>query len=127
MRSFPVPRSVARAAALIALAIGLTGFTFFHNKLEKSAPAADEQLAAAPKQIQLWFHEKPEPALTSIAVVGADSTKVATGKVHPTDNPLSVAAPVTGAMAPGTYIVRWKTSGKDGHVIKGTFTFRIAK
>jgi len=125
MRSFPVRRFAAHAAGIGALLIGLTGFTFFHNKLDKSAPAADQQLAAPPKQIRLWFHEKPEPALTSIAVVGTDSAKVATGKVQPTDDPLSVAAAVTGTMKPGRYIVRWKTSGKDGHVIKGSFTFTV--
>jgi hypothetical protein len=127
MRSFPVRRSAARVASIAVLVIGLTGFAFFHNKLDKSAPAAAEQLAAPPKQIRLWFHEKPEPAVTSIAVVGTDSAKVATGKVQPTDDPLSVAAPVTGTMKPGRYIVRWKTSGKDGHVIKGSYTFSVTE
>lgn len=109
------------------LAAALAGAAFFHNKLEKSAPAADEKLATAPREIRLWFHEKPEAALTTIAVVGADSTRVTTGKVHTTDDPLSVAAGVTGPMAPGGYIVRWKTSGKDGHIIKGSFSFRVGK
>jgi len=127
MKSFPVRRAAARLMILCALVTGLTGFAFFHNKLEKSAPAVDEQLAAPPKQIRLWFHEQPEPALTSIAVIGADSTAVVTGKVRATDDPLSLAAPVTGAMTPGRYIVRWKTSGKDGHVIKGSYAFRIGK
>jgi hypothetical protein len=127
MRSSEVSRSAARLASITALVIGLAGFTFFHNKLDKSAPAAAEQLAAPPKQIRLWFHERPEPALTSIAVVGTDSTKVATGKVQPTDDPLSVTAPVTGTMKAGRYIVRWKTSGKDGHVIKGSYTFTVTE
>jgi methionine-rich copper-binding protein CopC len=118
--TLPLLRAIGLAGALATAA-------FFHNKLEKSAPAADEKLAAAPKEIRLWFQEKPEAALTTIAVVGSDSTKVATGKVHTTDDPLSVAAAVTGPMAPGGYFVRWKTSGKDGHVIKGSYSFRIGK
>jgi methionine-rich copper-binding protein CopC len=115
------------ALRAIGLATALAGTAFFHNRLEKSAPAADEKLVTAPKEIRLWFHEKPEAALTTIAVVGTDSTKVATGKVHTTDDPLLVAAAVTGAIAPGGYIVRWKTSGKDGHVIKGSYSFRVGK
>lgn len=115
------------ALRAFGLATALAGAAFFHNKLEKSAPAAEEKLGAAPREIRLWFHEKPEAALTTIAVVGTDSTRVATGKVRATDDPLSVAAEVTGPMAPGGYVVRWKTSGKDGHIIKGSYRFRVGK
>lgn len=28
-------------------------------------------------------------------------------------------------MKPGSYQVRWRTSGADGHVIRGTVPFRV--
>jgi hypothetical protein len=112
---------IAAAALVIA---GAAGFARFHNKLVKSVPAKDA-VVAAPKEVRLWFAEKPEPALSSITVVGADSAKVATGKARATDDPLSIAVDVTGAMRPGAYSVRWRTSGKDGHVIRGSFPFSV--
>jgi methionine-rich copper-binding protein CopC len=35
----------------------------------------------------------------------------------------SLVAEVTGAMTPGAYTVRWKTSGKDGHMLTGSFGY----
>ena len=117
-------RSLLRAAALTALVAGTAGFGFFHNKLVKSTPAKDA-VVAAPKEIRLWFAEKAEPGLSSITVIGTDSSKVATGKVKATDDPLSIAVDVTGPMKPGGYVVRWRTSGTDGHVIRGSFPFAV--
>jgi hypothetical protein len=117
-------RSILRLAALAALVAGSAGFGLFHNKLVKSTPAKDATVTA-PKEIRLWFAEKAEPGLSSITVVGADSSKVATGKVKATDDPLSIAVDVTGPIKAGSYVVRWRTSGADGHVIRGSFPFKV--
>ena len=119
----PVPRIVAMAA----LVAGLAGFSFFHNRLVKSTPADQSTVTTAPKEIRLWFAEAPEPALSRVALMTADSTPVTTGKVRKTDDPLSIAVDVTGAMPAGRYLVRWRTSGADGHVIQGTFRFSVGK
>lgn len=115
-----------RIAAIGALVTGLAGFSFFHNRLVKSAPA-DKSTVAAPKEIRLWFAETPEPALSRITLLTADSTPVATGKVRKTDDPLSIAIDVAGPIPAGPYLVRWRTSGKDGHVIQGIFGFTVRK
>lgn len=117
-------RSLLRLAAVTLLVAGTAGFGFFHNKLVKSTPAKDA-VVAAPKEIRLWFAEKAEAGLSSITVAGTDSSKVATGKVKATDDPLSIAVDVTGAMKPGGYVVRWRTAGADGHVIRGSFPFTV--
>ena len=113
-----------RPAALALLVAATAGFGVFHNKLVKSTPAKDA-VVAAPKEIRLWFAEKAEPGLSSITVIGTDSSKVATGKVKATDDPLSIAVDVTGPMKPGGYVVRWRTSGTDGHVIRGSYPFTV--
>lgn len=122
----PVPR-LLRTAAIGALVTGLAGFSVFHNRLLKSAPADKSTVAAAPKEIRLWFAETPEPALSRITLMTGDSTPVATSKVRKTDDPLSIAIDVTGPMPAGPYLVRWRTSGEDGHVIQGTFGFTVGK
>lgn len=126
-----MPQSLSRrplqVLVLAALVAGLTGFGSFHNRLVKSSPADKATVSPAPKEIRLWFAEKPEPALTSITLVAADSSTVATSKVRKTDDPLSVAVDVTGAMKPGGYTVRWRTSGDDGHVIRGSYRFTVGR
>jgi methionine-rich copper-binding protein CopC len=116
--------STLRPAALALLVAATAGFGLFHNRLVKSTPAKDA-VVAAPTEVRLWFEERAEPGLSSITIVGSDSSKVATGKVKATDDRHSVAVDVTGPMKPGGYLVRWRTSGTDGHVIKGSFPFTV--
>lgn len=98
----------------------------FHLRLEKSEPAKDETLAAAPKAIRLWFSLPPEMAVTAVKLSDANG------------NPVALAAPtrgsgakdpvesaIQGAIAAGTYTVSWKTSSKDGHPIRGDFSFTV--
>jgi methionine-rich copper-binding protein CopC len=95
----------------------------FHNHLKKSAPAANESLAASPKEIRLWFEENPEVKLSGITLLTADSAKVAVGTVRTTDDPTSIAVDVTSPLKAGTYIVSWRTASKDGHAVRGKYNF----
>lgn len=38
---------------------------------------------------------------------------------------MTVTAPVTRAIAPGKYMIRWKTAADDGHVARGTIAFTV--
>jgi len=113
-----------KVVVLLALTFATGGWGgAAHNRLTKSAPETDAVLTAAPDQVRLWFAEKPSVPLSSITLAGPGDAKVPLGKVRATDDPLSIAAAITGALPPGTYTVSWKTSGDDGHVIRGTFRF----
>jgi len=102
------------AFAMLALA---------HNKLLKSAPAAGAALTASPARVEMWFDEKPDPAVSKVAVKGPAGA-VETGPVHA--NPKnSVAADFKGKLANGQYTVSWQTAGDDGHVSKGDFSFSV--
>ena len=98
----------------------------FHLRLEKSEPAKDETLATAPKAIRLWFSLAPEMAVTAIKLSDANG------------NPVALAAPTRGSgakdpvesatqgpLAAGPYTVSWKTSSKDGHPIRGDYSFTV--
>lgn len=99
---------------------------WFHTHLTHSSPSKDETVAAAPTQVRLWFSQKPEVGLTSVTLLAADSSKVPTGKAAKTDDTLSVAVPIEGALQPGSYVVRWRTASKDGHPVKGQYAFTVA-
>jgi methionine-rich copper-binding protein CopC len=98
-----------------------------HNHLVKSDPAADAKVAASPAQIKLWFAEKPEIAFTSITLMKSDSTRIATLRGVATDDTMAVAIPLgTTSLAPGDYLVGWRTASGDGHAVRGTFRFSIS-
>jgi methionine-rich copper-binding protein CopC len=100
-----------------------------HLSLVDSAPKKDETVTAAPQTVQLRFSERVEPRLTTVTLVGADSAAVPLGRVAQAgDNPAAISVPVTGTLRPGTWEVRWRTTARDGHVVRGSyrFTFRPA-
>jgi methionine-rich copper-binding protein CopC len=93
--------------------------------LTKSAPTKDEVLPAAPTAIRLWFSEPPEPALSGITLRGPGRTRMVLSKVRKTDDPLSIVADIKDSTPIGVYTVEWRASGKDGHVIRGSYRFTI--
>ncbi|MGE0440921.1 MAG: copper resistance protein CopC [Gemmatimonadales bacterium] len=116
-------RILAMAVALAA-AISLPVYAF-HNHLTKSTPAEDEELAASPTAIRLWFAEKVEPKFSSITLMTADSAKIEVAKPKATDDPKSVVSDLAAPLAAGTYLVRWRTAGDDGHAVRGTYQFKV--
>ena len=62
---------LAALAATVTLATGM-----LHNHLVKSSPGKDEQLTSAPKEVRLWFSERPEVAFTT------GGAKVLVERVH---------------------------------------------
>lgn len=110
--------------ALAALIAAPATAVAWHNHLEKSLPAADSA-GAAPKEVRLWFAEKVEPKFSSISLLKADSSKIEIGKAQGTDDPKSVSALVPAALAPGGYIVVWRTAGDDGHAVRGRYAFTV--
>ena len=102
----------------------LTGMV--HNHLVKSTPSNGELLKASPSEVKLWFNEKPEVPFTSITILTADSTKVVTIKATATTDSMAVAIPVSTTLAPGKYLINWRTASTDGHAVRGTFGFSIS-
>ena len=111
-------------------AVILAGVTLsaFHLRVEKTLPVEGATITIAPKQIQIWFSEAPTLAVSGITVTGP-SGKVALATLTlgtSGDAPdRSVVAGIKGQLSPGTYTVAWKTSGKDGHMLTGTYQFTL--
>jgi methionine-rich copper-binding protein CopC len=118
-----------RAAALSILLAGGAGsaYALYHLRLERSEPGKDQTLKGSPTEVRLWYSEKPEARLSSITIQGSDSAKVTLGKVRTTDDPTSIAADIADTLRPGAYVVKWKTAGRDGHALRGSYPFSIGK
>ena len=119
-----IQSSIRRRIVIVSgLLLACAALAQAHTKLEKSAPAAGATVTAAPRQIQLWFNEKIDLAVSKIEVTSA-AGKVELAKPKTTDGK-SLTAGVTGTIADGTYTVAWQAAGDDGHVAKGTFKFTV--
>jgi methionine-rich copper-binding protein CopC len=110
----------AALGAIVAL-----GTAMVHNHLVKSTPAEGEKLAISPKEVRLWFNERPEIPFTSVTLMRADSTKVATIKAMATADSMVASAPLAQQLPAGKYLVAWRTASSDGHAIRGMFGFTI--
>lgn len=117
--------NLLRILTLTAAAVLGTGV--FHNHLVKSSPAEGERLTAAPKEIRLWFNERPEIPFTSVTLMQSDSTKIATIRAVAMADSMAAAVPLATPLAPGNYLVAWRTASSDGHAIRGIFGFSISR
>ena len=99
---------------------------YAHPKLLSATPAVNGHVAAAPAMLSLTFNETMTAALSSLTVLDAAKHAVTLDKVQSdAKDPATLVAKVTGAMPPGRYTVRWQAAGKDGHPMKGEFTFVV--
>ncbi len=97
-----------------------------HLKLVRSSPAADSVMATSPDAIRLWLSEPAEAPVSKIALATDAGTAIAVGAVTrdaAKDAPL--VAKITKPLSAGGYKVTWKAMSKDGHVVNGTFGFRV--
>jgi methionine-rich copper-binding protein CopC len=132
MKQFsPTSSRVRRAMAAALLALGAAvaaspaGASVFHLGLKKSEPPKGATLTSIPPEVKLWFTAQPQLRLTRLVLVGPVG-EVTLGK--PTQAPgadTPVVFPVQGGGQAGSYTAKWVTAGKDGHPIKGEFSFEI--
>jgi methionine-rich copper-binding protein CopC len=111
--------------AVVLLTVALPVLTQAHAKLEKTVPADKAALTAPPTSVQLWFSEKPDAAVSKIELKGPSGV-VKLGPAHVMGEK-TLMADIMGAIGDGTYTVNWQTSGDDGHVQKGLFTFSLKR
>jgi methionine-rich copper-binding protein CopC len=119
-------RRVTAAAFVAGLALApARAESALHNKLLKSAPAANSTVPA-PTSLTLWFAERPELPLSTLVLKGADSTAVSLGPIEAAAGERNaMTAKVTGALKPGNYVMQYKTVGTDGHPIRGAVRFTV--
>jgi methionine-rich copper-binding protein CopC len=124
-------RSLLRPTTLVAvMAVGLpvlaSGAVMRHLKLVRTVPAADAVLAASPEKITIELSEAVELTGAKLTLAKQGGAPIALGALRrePTA-PKVLRADVTTALDAGGYVVSWRTMSKDGHVVKGTFGFRV--
>ena len=112
----------AAAAAIITVA---APSALAHARLEASTPAANSVVSPAPAQVRLQFNEPLELPFSKVKLVDEKGGVVDASRVaaDPTD-PRALVATTPGLHA-GVWRVQWTTVARDGHKVKGEFSFRV--
>jgi methionine-rich copper-binding protein CopC len=118
-----------RFAALIAAAsltfLLLPRSAAAHADLVTPTPADKSTMAQPVTEVSGVYSEAMTPAGSSLVVKDAGGATVAQGTVDPAADTRMVAKPVA-PLGTGSYTVEWTSVATDGHVERGTWTFRVA-
>lgn len=97
------------------------GVAYGHAHVQKSEPANNSTLSELPKNVMLEFNEA---VLLTVLTLQKGDTKVQDLGPLPSAaaNTVSVPMPVVNA---GSYIIKWRAAGDDGHVVSGKVMFTV--
>jgi copper resistance protein C len=115
-------RSSFFAGLILLLLLSPTGSARAHAFLDHAEPRVGNKVAAAPRQVTLWFTQKLEPAFSTISVTNSAGERVDTGKTRVSGEQMSISLRSGGA---GTYHVTWRVLSVDTHTTDGNFTFQV--
>jgi copper resistance protein C len=86
-------------------------------------PADNAALTAGPDQVSATFNEQLQTTFAAVAVVGPD------GNLWSVGQPTVHGAVVSVGMRPlgptGSYAVNYRVTSADGHVVSGSWSFRL--
>jgi len=94
-----------------------------HMRVQKTMPEDGAMLSESPHHIQIWYTQAPDPAISQLTVEGSGGD-VELGDTKVVDDK-SLMAMLPSALRTGSYTVKWRTAGDDGHAQRGDFTFTV--
>lgn len=96
-----------------------------HAILLSADPADNAALATGPDKVSATFNEQMQPEFAAMTVVGPD------GNIWSTGSPEVKGAVVSTAVRPlgpvGVYTVNYRATSADGHVVSGSWSFRLTQ
>jgi copper transport protein len=117
-------RAIALTVLLLLLPLG-GGSAAAHALLVRSDPAAGVALSTAPSVVRLWFSEPIQASPSGIVVLDSAGQRADRLDAHVSeDDPREVDVGL-GDLAPGAYVVRWRATSADNHVVSGTTWFAV--
>ena len=96
---------------------------FAHGALKRASPRQSARLDTVPRSLRLTFNEAPVLAFARLTLDGPNGP-ITLGDLH-VDSSGVLVAEIQGAIAAGVHTVRWQIAGKDGHPVRGSYTFTV--
>lgn len=115
----------ARLAAALVLGFAFAPAAWAHAKLIAAEPKAEATVATAPSRIRLQFNDHVELPFSKIKLIDTREVAIEAGAVglDPAD-PKTLVATVP-QLPSGQYRVQWSTVTRDGHKVKGEYSFSV--
>ncbi len=95
-----------------------------HLGLLSSTPAAGDSLDAAPREIVLTFTEEIDLPLSRLTLTGPAGA-IDIGAIEASDAAREMRAGLPAGLGTGNYRVDWQAVGRDGHPVRGSFSFTV--
>ena len=120
-------RAVVALFSVMAVGIAVRPISALpHLKLLRSSPGADTVLTASPDAIRLYLSEPTQAPVSKISLTTEAGAPVALAPLtRDTTKDAPLVAKLLKPIGHGAYKVTWKAMSKDGHVVDGTFNFRV--
>jgi copper transport protein len=112
------------AVLTIALLLGGAAPALAHAVLVESVPADRSALTAPPDEVRLTFSEPVEAVPGALRVFDAEAERVDLGP-EVGDDPAVVAVALPPDVPDGGYVVTYRVTSADSHVIAGVLTFTV--
>ncbi|OBB89786.1 copper resistance CopC family protein [Mycobacterium sp. 852002-40037_SCH5390672] len=94
-----------------------------HATRVSTDPPADAVLATGPQRVSATFNEQLQTTFVAMTVVGPDGNGWSTGE--PTVQGAVVGIALRALGPAGTYTVNYRVTSADGHVVSGSWSFRL--
>jgi copper resistance protein C len=109
----------------ILLAAGFPGSADAHALLVRTSPPKRAVLRDPPKQVELWFNERLEPAFATLTVSDKSGAGVGGGRAIVNADERKRLTLVLPPLPSGSYTVRFRVLSVDGHVAEDSFGFSV--
>lgn len=110
-------------AGLLAVAALLAPAASAHAVRLSTDPADNAVLSAGPARVSATFNERLETTFAAMTVVGPDGNIWSSGDATVQGAVVEVGLRPLGPV--GTYTVNYRVTSADGHVVSGSWSFRL--
>ena len=118
-----VVATVVLAMSLIVMAVAGAGAASAHATRVATDPVENTELSQAPQKVSATFNETLQPQFAAMTVVGPDGNLWSAGDPQVAGAVVSVGVRPLGPS--GTYTVNYRVTSADGHVVSGSWSFRL--
>jgi hypothetical protein len=124
MRRLAAIASATLLLAAMALTAIFTGpVASAHATRVSAEPADNAALTTGPDRVSATFNERLQTTFAAMTVVGPDGNLWSTGETSVQGTVVGVGLRPLGPA--GTYTVNYRVTSADGHVVSGSWSFRL--
>jgi methionine-rich copper-binding protein CopC len=109
--------------SLAVIVVAGAGVASAHATRVATDPVENTELPQAPQKVSATFNETLQPQFAAMTVVGPDGNLWSTGDPKVEGAVVSVGVRPLGPA--GTYTVNYRVTSADGHVVSGSWSFRL--